>query len=240
MRDNDDHLGTHPWYRKLLDRENFLFYEETWLQLFSARRSQCRLHFCSRLRDVNRSSWCALMLLCLDAKVLTAIVMVAQLEVNCGSYLRNKTSTVYGSSSMNSKMIPHLQSHQGASWMWKKLTSPNQNTQLEESIQSSHSILRAPDLRFKDSFLSIYITVETQTTSSKKRIISTREMVRGRMQRTRQRLKISSITGWSSKVTLMKFRQAAGHKKKALQQSVLVKVCCFLFPLLLLQLLLLT
>ena len=38
------------------------------------------------------------MLLCLDAKVLTAIVMVAQLEVNCGSYLRNKISTVYGSS----------------------------------------------------------------------------------------------------------------------------------------------
>jgi len=41
-------------------------------------------------------------------------------------------------------------------------------------------------------------------------------------------------------VTSMKFRQAAGHKKKALQQSVLVKVFCFLFPLLLLQLLLLT
>ena len=39
----------------------------------------------------------AVMLLCLDAKVLTAIVMVAQLEVNCGIYLRNKISTVYGS-----------------------------------------------------------------------------------------------------------------------------------------------
>jgi len=40
----------------------------------------------------------AAMLLCLDAKVLTAIIMVAQLEVNCGSYLRNKISTVYGTS----------------------------------------------------------------------------------------------------------------------------------------------
>ena len=43
-------------------------------------------------------SWC---------KIWTAIVMVDQLEVNCGSYLRNKISTVYGTSYVVQKWPEH-------------------------------------------------------------------------------------------------------------------------------------